>query len=111
MIKMAPKDTSEYIPDVTPDTSNFEPVNYILEMGNGIRIFILQEDKDKKSDVYNQLFFNLNDRLKNTWKAIKKTIVFQVPDYHLFIKIRIPKSEAKIIYRAIPKEGQVVVYI
>jgi len=32
MIKMAPKDTSEYKPDIMPDTSITEPVNYILEM-------------------------------------------------------------------------------
>ena len=35
MIKMAPKDTSEYKPDIIPDTSLTEPVNYILEMTDG----------------------------------------------------------------------------
>ncbi len=33
MIKMAPKDTSEYKPDIIPDTADYEPVNYIY--GNG----------------------------------------------------------------------------
>ena len=37
MIKMAPKDTSEFKPDIIPDTSDYEPVNYILEMDNGIQ--------------------------------------------------------------------------
>jgi hypothetical protein len=32
MIKTAPKDTSEFKPDVMPDTSLTEPVSYILEM-------------------------------------------------------------------------------
>ncbi len=43
MIKMAPKDTSEFKPDIIPDTSDYEPVNYILEMDNGIRIFVYQD--------------------------------------------------------------------
>ena len=47
MIKMAPKDTSEYKPDIMPDTSITEPVNYILEMTNGTRIFVYQEEDEK----------------------------------------------------------------
>ncbi len=110
MVKMAPKDTSEYIPDITPDTSNFEPVNYILEMQNGIRLFVYQTEKDSTMSLNNQFYFDLNDRLNTTWDAIKKVSALKVPDYHLYIKIWIPKSDAKIIYRAMPKEGMVVVY-
>ena len=47
MIKMAPKDTSEYKPDIMPDTSITEPVNYILEMTNGTRIYVYQEENEK----------------------------------------------------------------
>jgi len=57
MIKMAPKDTSEYKPDVMPDTSITEPVNYILEMNRGIRIYVYQEENMKFSDRINQLSF------------------------------------------------------
>ena len=45
LLKMAPKDTSEYKPDIMPDTSIAEPVNYILEMTNGTRIFIYQDGR------------------------------------------------------------------
>ena len=45
MIKMAPKDTSEYKPDIMPDTSITEPVNYILEMNGGTQDLCLSGGK------------------------------------------------------------------
>ena len=111
MIKMAPKDTSDYKPDIIPDTSGFEPVNYILEMGNGIRIFVYQQEKERKSDVRAQILFDFNDRLQTSWLALKDVIKFRVPEYKLQIKIWLPKSDAKIIYRALPRQGQITVFL
>jgi hypothetical protein len=111
MIKMAPKDTSEYKPDIMPDTSITEPVNYILEMTNGARIYVYQEEDEKFSDKMCHFKFDLNDRLGQTWKAFKSIAVFKVPEYHPFIKIRLPRADAKIIYRAIPKNGQISVFL
>jgi hypothetical protein len=110
MIKMAPKDTSEYKPDIMPDTSITEPVNYILEMNGGIRIYVYQEENVKFNDRMSQIRFDLNDRLRDTWSALKKIAMFKVPEYHPFIKIRLPRTDAKIIYRAIPKNGQIAVF-
>jgi len=110
MIKMAPKDTSEYKPDIMPDTSITEPVNYILEMNRGIRIYVYQEENIKFSERINQIKFDLKDRLRDTWNALKRIAVFKVPEYHPFIKIKLPRSDAKIIYRAIPKNGQIAVF-
>jgi hypothetical protein len=111
MIKMAPKDTSEFKPDIIPDTTDFEPVNYILEMDNGIRIFVYQ-DRDTITMERNRLFyFDLNDRLKSTWSSLKSVTLFKVPEYHPFIKIKLPKADAKILYRAIPRHGQIAVYM
>ncbi|MGC1391300.1 MAG: hypothetical protein WA816_09705 [Bacteroidales bacterium] len=110
MIKMAPKDTSEYKPDIMPDTSITEPVNYILEMNGGIRIYVYQEENVKFNDRLSRIRFDLNDRLRDTWSALKKIAVFKVPEYHPFIKIRLPRTDAKIIYRAIPKNGQIAVF-
>jgi hypothetical protein len=107
---MAPKDTSEYKPDVMPDTSITEPVNYILEMDRGIRIYVYQEENMKFSDRINQLSFDLQDRLRDIWSALKRVAVFKIPEYHPFIKIRLPRTDAKIIYRAIPKNGQIAVF-
>ena len=111
MIKMAPKDTSEYKPDIMPDTSITEPVNYILEMKGGIRIYVYQEENSKFNDRMNHFIFDIKDRIRDTWSALKNVAVFKVPVYHPFIKIRLPRTDAKIIYRAIPKNGQVAVFI
>jgi hypothetical protein len=111
MIKMAPKDTSEFKPDIIPDTTDYEPVNYILEMDNGIRIFVYQNTDTITSDKNNLFFFDLNDRLKNTWSSLKSIARFRVPEYHPFIRIRLPKADAKILYRATPRRGQIAVYM
>ncbi|HPS72585.1 MAG TPA: hypothetical protein PLM70_10040 [Bacteroidales bacterium] len=108
-VRMAPKDTSEYVPYV-PDTSHSEPVNYILELNNGIRLFIYQQELDKSEDFHNQIEFDLTDRVKNTITALRKIKKFEVPEYRLYIKIRIPKDDAKIIYRAIPRKGLITIY-
>jgi hypothetical protein len=111
MIKMAPKDTSEYKPDIMPDTSLTEPVNYILEMTNGIRIYVYQDETEKKVDRVAAFRFDMDDRLKLTMDALKSVLSFKVPEYHPFIKIRLPRSDAKIIYRAIPKNGQITLFM
>jgi hypothetical protein len=110
MIKMAPKDTSEYKPDIMPDTSIAEPVNYILETNQGIRIYVYQEENVKFNDKISRFKFDLNDRLRDSWSALKRVAVFKIPEYHPFIKIRLPRTDAKIIYRGIPKNGQIALY-
>jgi hypothetical protein len=110
MIKMAPKDTSEYKPDIMPDTSITEPVNYILEMNRGIRIYIYQEENVKFIDRMSHLHFDIKDRMRDTWSALKRIAVLKVPEYHPYIKMRMPRTDAKIIYRAIPKNGQIAVF-
>jgi len=110
MIKMAPKDTSEYKPDIMPDTSITEPVNYILEMNGGIRIYVYQEENVKFSDRMSHFSFDIKDRLRDTWSSLKSVAVLKVPEYHPFIKMRLSRSDAKIIFRAIPKNGQIAVF-
>ena len=110
MIQMAPKDTSEYKPDIMPDTTITEPVNYILETDKGVRIYIYQEENTKIDDKISQFKFDLNYRIKDTWSALKRVATFKIPEYHPFIKIRLPRTDAKIIYRAIPKNGQIAVF-
>jgi hypothetical protein len=110
MIKMAPKDTSEYKPDIMPDTSITEPVNYILVMKSGIRIYVYQNENAKFADRIGQFKFDLNDRLRDTWSALKSVAKLKVPEYHPFIKIKLSRTDAKIIYRSIPKNGQIAVF-
>lgn len=110
MLKMAPRDTSEYKPDVMPDTSITEPVNYILEMTNGTRVYVYQQDNIKSSEKMSQFIFDLKDRIRNTLTSLKDVIAFRVPEYHPYIKLKLPRADAKIIYRAIPRYGQVAVF-
>lgn len=110
MIKMAPKDTSEYVPDIIPDTADFEPVNYIMEMDNGIRLHIYQEDKLKPGDGLYRSLFDIYHSMRYAVKTFWRVITFRVPDYQPYIKLRIPRSDAKIIYRALPEKGQIALY-
>jgi hypothetical protein len=111
MIKMAPKDTSEFKPDIIPDTADYEPVNFIMEMDNGTTLYIYQEGKLRPGDGMRLFIFDMRYRLNCAGKALLKIVTFKVPDYQLFIKLRIPRTDAKIIYRALPEQGQVAVYI
>jgi len=110
MIKMAPKDTSEYKPDIIPDTTDYEAVNYILDTDRGIRIYVYQIEENEFNDRSKLFSFDLNDRMRNTFNSLKKVAGFEVPEYHPFIKIQMTKSDAKIIYRAIPRNGQIAIY-
>ncbi len=111
MIKMAPRDTSEYKPDIMPDTSLTEPVYYILEMTDGTRLYVSQLENDKPQDRRSRFIFDLRYRMSDAWNSIKSVIRFRIPEYRLFIKIYLPRSDAKIIYRAIPKNGQIAIYL
>ncbi len=109
IIKMAPRDTSEYVPDILPDTVDYESVNFIMEMDNGIRLHVYQEDKLKLGDGLYRSMFDIYHRLRYTAKTFFRVITFRLPDYQPYIKIRIPRSDAKIIYRALPENGQIAV--
>jgi hypothetical protein len=110
MIKMAPKDTSEYKPDILPDTTNTESVNYMFEMENGIRLYIYQAADENERRGLRPFFFDLNDRLRNVRDNLKAIISFKIPDYHPTIRLRMKKADARIIYRALPKHGQIAIY-
>jgi hypothetical protein len=110
MIKIAPKDTSEYVPDIIPDTADYEPVNFIMEMENGTRVCIYQNEKLRSLDGIRFFIFDLKQRFRYTAGRFVRIITFRVPEYQPYIKLRIPRSDAKIIYRALPGKGQVAVY-
>jgi hypothetical protein len=109
MIKMAPKDTSEFVPDIIPDTTDYEPVNFIMEMENGTRLCIYQEEKLRPGDGMKLFLFDLWYRMRRAAGTFAKVFTFRVPDYQPYIKLRIPRTDAKIIYRALPERGQVAV--
>jgi hypothetical protein len=110
MIKMAPKDTSEYEPDIIPDTADYEPVNFLMEMDNGAGLYVYQEELLRPGDGLHIFFFDLWHRCRYALKDFIRIITFRMPEYQPKIKLRIPRSDAKIIYRALPERGQIAVY-
>jgi hypothetical protein len=109
MIKIAPKDTSEYKPDILPDTSRIEAVNFMMEMENGFRLYVYQQN-DEEGGGLRKYFFDVNDRFKNIAAIFGKILVFKVPEYHPAIRIKMERADARIIYRALPRHGQIAIY-
>ncbi len=107
---MAPKDTSEFKPDIIVDTTDYEPVNFVMEVDEGLRIYVYQQEKLNPGDGRQQFLFDMRIRLRNLAESFKKICLFKVPDYHPYIKIRVPRADAKIIYRGLPGRGQIAIY-
>lgn len=107
-IKIAPKDTTEATVDARPDTTDYEPVFFTLDTDHNIRFFFEQQEDTVRADRRARFFFDLRDRARNAMATMKAVARFDTPPYTPYIKIWIPKAEAKIVYRAIPREGQIV---
>ncbi len=107
-IKIAPKDTSEAKIDAKPDTTDFEAVFFTLDTDRNIRFYFEQQEDTVGADRRSKFFFDLRDRSRNAKATMKEIFRFRTPPYAPYIKIWIPKAEAKIVYRAIPREGMIV---
>ncbi len=107
-VKIAPKDTSEAVVAARPDTTDFEAVFFTLNTDQNVRLFFEQQEDTVGADRRARFFFDLKDRTKNAKATMKAVTRFDVPPYVPYIKIWIPKAEAKIVYRALPREGLIV---
>jgi hypothetical protein len=107
-VKIAPKDTSMAVVDAKPDTTDFEAVFFTLNTDQNVRFFFEQQEDTVGADRRARFFFDLKDRSKNAKATMKAVAKFNVLPYIPYIKIWIPKAEAKIVYRAIPREGLIV---
>jgi len=107
-VKIAPKDTSEVKIDAKPDTTDFEAVFFTLNTDRNIRIYFEQQESKRAADRFARFFFDLKDKIMYAGRSLRAIAVMDKPPYVPYIKIWIPKAEAKIIYRAIPREGMVV---
>ena len=107
-VKIAPKDTSEAVVDAKPDTTDFEAVFFTLNTDQNVRFYFEQQEDTIGADRRARFFFDLKDRSKNAKATMKAVAKFNTPPYVPYIKIWIPKAEAKIVYRAIPREGLIV---
>lgn len=107
--KVAPKDTTEYKPEAPPDTSKIEYANFILETTEGIRLYVYQDTRGNFNAFLNQFLFDLADRTRTSLYTLKCMILFRKPEYKPWIRIRVPLKDARIIYRALPRNGQFAV--
>ncbi|MBE0678907.1 MAG: hypothetical protein IH592_09100 [Bacteroidales bacterium] len=107
-VKIAPKDTSEAKIDARPDTTDFEAVFFTLDTDRDIRFYFEQQEDTVGADRRAKFFFDLRDRLRNAGATMGEVVRFRAPPYVPYIKIWLPKAEAKIVYRAIPREGLIV---
>jgi len=107
-VKIAPKDTSEVKVDAKPDTTDFEAVFFTLNTDRNIRIYFEQQENKRVADRFARFFFDLKDKIMYAGRSLKAIAVMDKPPYVPYIKIWIPKAEAKIVYRAIPREGMIV---
>jgi len=107
-VKIAPKDTSQMVESVKPDTTDFEAVFFTLETDRNIRFFFEQQEDTVGADRRARFMFDLKDRTRSATATMKSVVKLKTPPYVPYIKIWIPKAEAKIIYRAIPREGLIV---
>jgi hypothetical protein len=107
-VKIAPKDTSEAVVDAKPDTTDFEPVFFTIDTDSEIRFYFEQLEDSIGADRRARFFFDLKDRSRDASATLKAIVRFRIPPYVPYVKIWIPKAEAKIIYRAIPRNCLVV---
>jgi hypothetical protein len=110
MLKIAPKDTSEFKPDILPDTSISAAVNFKMELDHGFSLYVYQDTGDDAGGSFNRMMFDLGDRFRNIWSNIKDIALFKVPEYHPSIRLIMKKTDARIIYRALPVNGQIALY-
>lgn len=106
MLKIAPKDTSEYKPDVLPDTTMPKAVNIIFQTDKGIRIYIYGTD-NLSGCTTGFFWFDLADRFRNCFDIINNMFQIKVPGYYPSVRIWMDKSDARVIYRAVPRSGQI----
>lgn len=107
-VVQAPKDSSDVIPAVKPDTTNSEPVFFILDSDRGLRLYFYQTESGGK-DWSAALAFAWADRWQEVKRNVSAILNLQVPEYIPTLRIGITKEDAKVLYRALPENGRIVI--
>lgn len=113
MVKIAPRDTIEALalPVITPDTTGLDPVFFRMVLSNGIELSLLQDVTDDVPAENALKKFTRKRSVKNASEGIRQVLAFKVPQYVPEIVITVSKDDARVIYRAIPEKGMVVLQI
>lgn len=103
----APKDSSDQLPMVKPDTSHSEPMFFFLNTNKNVRFYFYQNDTDF-SDFWAGTCFKLKYRWEEIKEESRMIFAFKIPAYTPIIQIGMSKVDAKVLYRALPEHAQIV---
>jgi hypothetical protein len=109
VIKHAPKDTSEansskYVPQLPPD----EYVKYSLYTDKLLKIIIQQEEKVSGKQRLTALAFKCSEKANIFAGTAFSIFKFRIPDYYIYIHLKIPGNDARTIFRALPENASLV---
>ena len=101
-MKKAPNDTIEaQASSVKIEPLKTEVVHWMLKRDKEIILKIEGSDQYSQSDWWIGQKFWFKENM-NSFKNLKETIRFKVPEYYPVIRLMISESDAKAIYRALP---------
>lgn len=106
-VVQAPRDSSDAIPVIQPDTSHAEPVFFLLHTDK--IYFYFYQSGDKEKNRWTAFKFGLSDRFRRVAAIWRGMLTATVPEYQPRISIGVSRENAKVIYRAIPLHGRIVV--
>jgi hypothetical protein len=109
VIKHAPKDTSEadntkYVPQLPPD----EYVKYSLYTDKSLKIIIQQEEKTTGKQKLTALAYKCGEKTSVFAGIASSLFKFRIPDYYIYIHLKIPGNDARTIFRALPENTSLV---
>lgn len=107
-VVQAPKDSSDVVPSLKPDTTNREPVFFMLDSDRGLRLYFYQTERGGR-DSGVALAFEWAARWREVKQNLYSVFTFRVPPYVPTLRIGISKEDAKVLYRALPEGGKVVI--
>ncbi|MFT6866187.1 MAG: hypothetical protein ACJA08_001016 [Cyclobacteriaceae bacterium] len=107
--RQAPKDSLEASRNAyQPDTLIQNPAFINITLERGITLIIDQNEDPIFEDKWEQFKFH-NEEAFELFKAkIYRFVTFQSSEYHTSIKMKMPASDIRAIYRAIPTNAKVV---
>ncbi len=106
-VMVAPRDTSEAAPDIKPATSRFAALFFTLSTDRNLRITFEQHERTGLRVRCARFFFILGERVRDLPPVAAALAGLKMPQYIPTIKIYLPGDEVKVIYRAIPREGEI----
>ncbi len=106
----APKDTlASPIPQLVMDTAIHAPFIFYLELDHNIRLVVLQQEDESRTNGTQKAQFLKRIARNDTWNNILRVATFQLPRYTPQITLQIPKSDVRIMYRAVPVNGRIAI--